>query len=64
MFFTARYVVDFKKRRTTKDRIFSRVIEEIEKTDGKVSLSTSTLQLTEASVLNVRHEGKGTGTAN
>ncbi|MFH1438314.1 MAG: mechanosensitive ion channel domain-containing protein [Pseudomonadota bacterium] len=64
MFFTARYVVDFKKRRTTKDRIFSRVIEEIEKTDGKVSLSTSTLQLTETSVLNVRQEGKGTGTAN
>jgi len=43
MEFTIRYVVDFKKRRSTKDRLFTRFLEELEKTEGRVAIaSTST----------------------
>jgi small-conductance mechanosensitive channel len=43
MEFTLRYVVDYKRRRSTKDKIFARVIEEFEKTEGRVAIaSTST----------------------
>jgi small-conductance mechanosensitive channel len=35
MEFTVRYVVDYKKRRTTKDVLFRRVLEEIEHTGGR-----------------------------
>jgi small-conductance mechanosensitive channel len=54
MYFTARYVVDYKKRRSMKDRIFARLLEDIEKTDGRVSLATSTLALVQAPPLEVR----------
>ena len=43
--YTVRYVVDYKKRRTTKDLIFSRILDEIEKTDGRVKLSSSTQEI-------------------
>jgi small-conductance mechanosensitive channel len=43
MEFTLRYVIDYKKRRSTKDRIFTRIIEELGKTEGRVAIaSTST----------------------
>lgn len=40
--FTVRYVVDYKSRRTTKDKLFTRVLEEIEASDGRVQLATAT----------------------
>jgi small-conductance mechanosensitive channel len=43
--FTLRYVVDYKQRRFLKGRIFSRVLEEIEKTDGRIAVASSTFQL-------------------
>lgn len=43
--FTLRYVVDLKKRRSTKDRLYSRILEEIDATGGSVSLASSTLEL-------------------
>lgn len=45
MEFTIRYVVDYKKRRMTKDILFTRIIEEIDKTQGKVGIASTTLQL-------------------
>jgi small-conductance mechanosensitive channel len=43
MEFTIRYVVDYKARRSTKDLLFTRVLEEFDKTKGLVSIaSTST----------------------
>lgn len=47
--FTMRYIVDYKRRRTTKDIIYSRILEEIEKTDGKVQIATSTIEVTTVS---------------
>jgi small-conductance mechanosensitive channel len=52
--FTLRYVVDFKKRRFTKDKIFNRILEEFEKTDGRVAIASTTFQLTDAPALDVR----------
>jgi small-conductance mechanosensitive channel len=52
--FTLRYVVDFKKRRFIKDKIFTRILEEFEKTDGRVSIASTTFQLTDAPSFDVR----------
>jgi hypothetical protein len=52
--FTLRYIVDYKKRRSTRDKIFTRVLDEIGKTDGRVAIASTTLQLVEAPPLSVR----------
>jgi small-conductance mechanosensitive channel len=44
--FTLRYIVDFKKRRSTKDLIFSRILEELNKPEANYKLATSTLEVT------------------
>ncbi len=56
MEFTIRYVVDFKKRRSTKDRLFTRFLEELGKTEGRVAIaSTSTdVSLTQTPPFDVR----------
>jgi len=56
MEFTLRYVVDYKKRRSTKDKIFTRIIEEFEKTEGVVVIASTTTDITLAktSQLDVR----------
>jgi len=60
--FTVRYVTDFKKRRSTKDILFTKILDAIATTDGRVSLASATFHLVEAPVLNVRFpEGKGLG---
>ena len=43
--FTLRYVVDYKRRRRTRDRLFTRLLEEIERTDGHVAIASTTVQL-------------------
>ncbi|MFH1335370.1 MAG: hypothetical protein ABII96_02540 [Candidatus Zixiibacteriota bacterium] len=43
--FTLRYVVDYKKRRSTKDQLFTRILEETNKSAGKVDLASTTLHL-------------------
>jgi small-conductance mechanosensitive channel len=56
MEFTLRYVVDFKKRRGTKDMLFTRILDAIALTDGKVSMASATLQLVDPPRLDVRLE--------
>lgn len=51
--FTMRYVVDFKKRRTTKDALFSAILDDFEKTDGAVEIASATFHLVEAPPINV-----------
>ena len=48
MEFAVRYVVDYKKRRITKDHLFTRILEEIERTNGRVALASATFHLVEA----------------
>ncbi|RQW86707.1 MAG: mechanosensitive ion channel family protein [Geobacter sp.] len=60
--FTVRYVIDFKKRRSTKDLLFTKILDAFEATDGKVTFASATFQLVDAPVLNVRFpEEKGHG---
>lgn len=54
MEFTVRYVVDYKKRRITKDLLFTRILEEIDKTDSRVSIASTTLQIVDTPVFDVR----------
>jgi hypothetical protein len=52
--FTVRYIVEFRMRRLTKDRLFRSIMHEFEKTEGRVGLASATFQLTESPTLDVR----------
>ena len=52
--FTLRYVVDYKKRRSIKDKLFTRILEEFEKTNGQIAIASTTFQLVEAPVFDLR----------
>jgi len=54
MEYTIRYMVDYRKRRSTKDILFTRIIEEIDKTDGRVGIASTTLQLVDLPELRIR----------
>ncbi|MGD9489594.1 MAG: mechanosensitive ion channel family protein [Calditrichaceae bacterium] len=45
MTFTIRYVVEFKKRRITKDRLFSRILDEISKTNGEITIASAAMEI-------------------
>jgi hypothetical protein len=47
-------MVDYKKRRSTKDRLFTRILEEAGKTDGRVSFASATFHLVQTPALDVR----------
>jgi small-conductance mechanosensitive channel len=55
--FTVRYVVEYKKRRITKDALFTRILQEIDATEGKVGIASATFHLVEAPPLEVRLRG-------
>lgn len=52
--FTARYIVDYRKRRFTKDRIFTRVLEEIDATQGAVRIAAAAIEITGVPPIDVR----------
>lgn len=45
--FTLRYVVDFQKRRTTKDEIYTRLLEEFKKHSDKIQIAASSLEISQ-----------------
>jgi small-conductance mechanosensitive channel len=45
MEFTIRYVVDYKRRRSTKDQLFTRFLEEFAQTQGRVAIASSTADI-------------------
>lgn len=51
--FTLRYVVSYKKRRVTKTELFSKILKEIEATNGEIKFASATFQLVEAPELKV-----------
>jgi len=57
--FTVRYVVNYRKRRWTKNYLFTRILEEVDKTDQKVQLASATFELVTGSHLDVRLSTKG-----
>jgi small-conductance mechanosensitive channel len=52
-----RYVVNAKKRRVTKDKIFTRILEEINKTHGQVKIASTTMQLVSPHAFEVKMMG-------
>jgi len=51
--YTLRYVVDYKRRRITKTALFSKILTQIEATDGQVKMASATFQLVQAPDFNV-----------
>lgn len=54
--FTVRYVVDYRRRRITKDALFTSVLNAIDGTKGSVALASGTYALVEAPPLRVQLE--------
>jgi small-conductance mechanosensitive channel len=57
--YTVRYVVDYKKRRFTKTELFTKILNEVAKSDGAIKFASATFQMVEPSELKVSiNQGK------
>ena len=54
MEYTARYVVDYRQRRAVKNQLFTRILEETGKTEGRVAIASATFHLVETPPFDVR----------
>lgn len=52
--FTARYVVDYKRRRSTRDAIYTRILDAVEASQGRVQLASATFELVGTPPVDVR----------
>lgn len=52
--FTLRYLVDYTRRRSTRDRLFTAILDEFEKTEGRVKVAAPVMQLTELPEVRLR----------
>lgn len=52
--FTLRYVVDYKARRATKDKLFTRILEEVDKSSAKIGIAAATLNIEKLAPLDIR----------
>ena len=52
--YTLRYVVSFKKRRITKTELFTRILKEVESTEGEIKFASATFHLVEAPEFKVK----------
>ncbi len=57
--FTVRYVVDYRKRRWMKDHLFTRILEEVDKSDNQIRLASATFEVVTGSTLDVHLSGGG-----
>lgn len=53
MEFTLRYVVDYKKRRKTKDLLFTRILDEVDATENRVRIATAAFEISSDPTLDV-----------
>jgi len=51
--FTVRYVVDYRKRRWMQDHLFTRILEEVDKSHDRIRLASATFELVTGSHLDV-----------
>lgn len=54
--FTLRYIVNYKKRRLTKTTLFKHIIKAIENSEGKASISTTTINIDQIGEIKVRSQ--------
>ncbi|GAB1235581.1 mechanosensitive ion channel family protein [Ferrigenium sp. UT5] len=52
--FTLRYLVDYSRRRATKDRLYTAILDAFEQTGGKVKVASPQLQITELPEMSAR----------
>lgn len=58
--FTIRYIVDYRKRRFVRDRLFTRILEEVDKSQNRIRLASATFEITNLPRLNLQFSaGKG-----
>jgi len=58
--FTVRYIVDYRKRRFVRDRLFTRILEEVDKSGNRIRLASATFELTNLPRLDLQFaDGKG-----
>lgn len=58
--FTLRYVVDFKKRRSTRDRIYTRFLQEVDKSNKQIQMSSATSEIVAFPTLHVEIDNPST----
>jgi len=44
--FTVRYIVDYRQRRVVRDRLFTRILEEIDQSANRIRLASATFEVT------------------
>ncbi len=54
--FTLRYVVDYRMRRSTKDKLFTHILNDIEATKGQVQIGSTTVELSDLPSLSLQIE--------
>ena len=59
--YTVRYIVDYQRRRATKDLLFSRILEEVDKHSDRVGIATAGFELLSAPSFEVKLRDKPTG---
>ncbi len=57
--YTLRYVVDYQRRRATKDALFNRIMDLVDAADGRVQLASATFELVAAPPITVSQAGAG-----
>jgi small-conductance mechanosensitive channel len=55
--FTLRYVVDYKQRRTMKDKLYTRILEEIDKSSDRVRIAVTSMELSSSPPLEIEIKG-------
>jgi len=61
--YTARYIVDYRRRRGVRDVLFNRILDAFDASNGRVAMASATFQLVDAPTINVRLERDTTGAA-
>jgi small-conductance mechanosensitive channel len=56
--FTLRYIVNYKRRRTAKTELFTRILKAVDASEGKIKLASATFHLVEAPEFKVNISGK------
>jgi len=58
--FTLRYIVDYRVRRGTKDKLFTRILTDIEASNGRVQIGSTTVELSDLPPLSLHLNRKNT----
>jgi small-conductance mechanosensitive channel len=58
--YTVRYIVDYRRRRATKDRLYTRILEEVDRSQGRLRIATAGFELLSAPALEVDVGAPGT----